>query len=117
MPSTTKKAPKPLPEVDPAFAPIVAAFADDPLVSRKRMFSSSNVLSVNGKIFAMLTNGNLVVKLPRGRVDTIVGSGYGEQFDPGHGRLLKEWVSVGAEAGDWVALAREAHRFVSGHQP
>jgi hypothetical protein len=113
MPSAAKKAPKPLPEVDPAFAPVVAAFADDTHVSRKRMFSSSNVLSVNGKIFAMLTDGNLVVKLPKGRVDEIVGGGHGEQFDPGHGRKMKEWVTVGAEGGDWIALAKEAHQFVS----
>src|SRR5437868_5681489 len=104
MPKAARKAPKPLPEVDPAFAPIVAAFAEDGAVSRKRMFSSGNVLTVNGKIFAMLTKGQLVVKLPRARVQEIVGSGHGEPFDPGHGRLMKEWVSVGAEAGDWIAL-------------
>ena len=114
MPSAAKKAPKPLPEVDPAFVPVVDAFADDTQVSRTRMFSSSNVLSVNGKIFAMLTNGKLVVKLPKGRVDEIVGGGHGELFDPGHGRLMKEWVSVGADGGEWIALAQEAHQFVSG---
>jgi hypothetical protein len=112
MPSATKKPPKPLPEVDPAFAPVVAAFADDPGVTRKRLFSSSNVLSVNGKIFAMLTSGNLVVKLPKGRVDEIVSTGHGENFDPGHGRPMKEWVSV--PDGDWIALAAEAHQYVSG---
>jgi hypothetical protein len=112
MPSATKKPPKPLPEVDPAFAPVVAAFADDPGVSRRRMFSSSNVLSVNGKIFAMLANHALVVKLPKARVDEIVGTGAGEHFDPGHGRKMKEWATV--SDGDWIALAKEAHQFVRG---
>jgi hypothetical protein len=114
MPKTARRAPAALPKIDPAFAPLVAAFADDAQVSRKRMFGSSNVLSVNRKIFAMLTRGKLVVKLPRARVDAIVGDGKGEQFDPGHGRLMKEWVSVGAEAGDWVELAQEAYEFVRG---
>src|SRR4029077_3957768 len=44
----------PVPE---SFAPVVAAFARDGSVSREKRFSSSNVLSVNGKIFAMLVKG------------------------------------------------------------
>jgi len=40
-------------DIDPSFAPVVAAFAKDRHVSRRRMFSSSAVLNVNGKIFAM----------------------------------------------------------------
>jgi len=50
------------------------------------MFSSSNVLSVNGKIFAMLVRGKLVVKLPKQRVDELVAARVGTYFDPGHGR-------------------------------
>jgi hypothetical protein len=51
--------------VPASFAPVVSAFARDRSVTRGKMFSSSNVLSVNGKIFAMLVRGNLVVKLPK----------------------------------------------------
>ena len=47
------------------------------------MFSSSNVLSVNGKIFAMLVRGKLVVKLPKQRVDGLVAGRAGTYFDPG----------------------------------
>jgi hypothetical protein len=108
----TKK-PKPdAPEVDPSFSPIVAAFAKDRQVSRKRMFSTSNALNVNGKIFAMLVKGKFVAKLPKDRVDALVRDGHGEYFDPGHGRLMKEWVAVGAGKASWVALAREAYGFV-----
>jgi hypothetical protein len=68
---------------------------------------------VNGKIFAMLGRGSaLVVKLPKERVDELVNAGHGKHFDPGHGRLMKEWVAVEAGAAPWVALAEEAHRFV-----
>jgi TfoX/Sxy family transcriptional regulator of competence genes len=100
--------------VDPKFSPVVAAFANDPHVSQKRMFSSSNVLNVSGKIFAMLVKDKLVVKLPKGKVDELVRTGKGEYFDPGHGRLMKEWVAVGAGKASWVTLAKEAYRFVKG---
>ena len=75
-------------EVHPSFAPVVAAFANDRRVRRKRMFSSDNVLNVNGKIFAMLVKGKFVAKLPKERVDELVSGGKGEYFDPGHGRLM-----------------------------
>jgi hypothetical protein len=109
----TKKKPGAVAPVPSTFAPIVAAFAGDRTVSRRRMFSSENVLSVNGKIFAMLGRGSLVVKLPKDRVDELVKAGKGVYFDPGHGRLMKEWVSVEVGAAPWVALAEEAHQFVS----
>jgi hypothetical protein len=101
-------------EVDPRFAPVVAAFARDRRVSQKRMFSSPNVLNVSGKIFAMLVKDKIVVKLPRQRVDELVGARKGGYFDPGHGRLMKEWVAVGAGRVNWVDLATEAYRFVKG---
>jgi hypothetical protein len=102
------------PGIDPSFAPIVAAFARDRQVKCGRMFSSNSVLNVNGKIFAMLTKGNLVVKLPKARVDEMVSRGHGVHFDPGHGRLMKEWVVVRPGRLNWIELAKEAHRFVRG---
>jgi hypothetical protein len=101
-------------DIDPSFMPVVAAFADDPHVSRGKMFGSSSVLSVNGKIFAMLVKGRFVAKLPREKVDELVSGGGGEYFDPGHGRLMKEWVTFDAGTASWVELAKEAYRFVKG---
>src|SRR3954465_9402882 len=103
----TKKKTRETGDVDPSFAPVVDAFARDPHVSRKRMFSSNSVLTVNGKIFAMLARGKFVAKLPKVRVDELVNGGNGEQFNPGHGRLMKEWVAMEAGEADWIALARE----------
>lgn len=60
----------------------------------------------------MLVKGKLIVKLPKARVDTLVSSGTGKHFDPGQGRLMKEWVVVGAGCAPWVDLAREAYDFV-----
>jgi hypothetical protein len=44
-----------------------------------------------------------------------VASGSGERFDPGHGRLMKEWLAVESAASDdaWRDLATEAEAFVS----
>lgn len=114
----TKKAKKPRKvgdppvEADERFALVVDAFSKDRQVSRKKMFSSNNVLTVKGKIFAMLVRGALVVKLPKKRVDELVNSGAGENFDPGHGRLMKEWVAMGPGTASWVEFATEARRFV-----
>jgi hypothetical protein len=99
-------------ELPANFAPIAAAFAADPEVKLGKMFSSNSVLNVNGKIFAMLVREKLVVKLPRAKVEELVSNGKGERFDPGHGRLMKEWVSIRSEETGWIALAQEAYRFV-----
>jgi len=73
----------------------------------------SNGLKANGKIFAMLAQSTVVVKMPRERVDALVSASAGERFDPGHGRLMKEWIALRGDTRRWLALAREAHAFVS----
>ena len=79
----------------------------------KRAFGSTS-LKTNGKIFAMLVNGHLVVKLDRRRVDALVASGAGTRFDPGHGRLMKEWLDLGSDSdAAWLDLATESEAFVA----
>lgn len=103
-------------DADALFEQLVARFSADPAVtppSGGRGFGASG-LKVGGKLFAMLSNGELVVKLPRQRVDELIAAGTGTRFDPGHGRLMKEWVTIAPSHGsDWVALAEEARQFVS----
>ncbi len=66
----------------------------------------------DGRIFAMLTGGRLVVKLPRSRVDELVGQGSGVRFDAGRGTEMKEWFVLSEAAGPgWDELVREALRF------
>lgn len=79
----------------------------------KKGFGSSG-LQIGGKIFAMLSNGRLVVKLPRQRVDALVAAGAGEPFEPRHdGRFMKEWLVVApTSTEDWLALSKEAMAFV-----
>ncbi len=93
------------------FDAVVSAFRGDPAVSEGRMFGSTG-LKVRGKVFAMEVKGRLVVKLPRERVEALLAGGEAEPFDPGHGRLMKEWVAVPPGAGDWLSLAAEARRYV-----
>jgi hypothetical protein len=67
---------------------------------------------VKGKLFALFTQGTLVVKLPGERVAALVASRIGKPFDPGHGRLMREWLAVTSTKASWVDLAKEAHDFV-----
>jgi hypothetical protein len=81
-------------------------------------FGSSPGRRVDGRIFAMLVGGELVVKLPRQRVDELVEAGTGRWFDAGKGRPMREWASIGvAEAGAWPKLIAEAYEFVGSIGP
>ena len=71
-------------------------------------------LRVGGKIFAMLAQERLVVKLPAARVDELVGTGDGVRFDANKGVPMKEWLSLDPESPlSWHQLAREALAFVA----
>lgn len=87
--------------------------ADHPEVETTRMFGSDG-LKAAGKTFAMITRGRLVVKLPRDRVGQLVDAGVAERFDPGHGRLMKEWASLApGDLGECSTLMRAALAFVT----
>jgi len=73
----------------------------------------SSALRVRGRIFAMVSRGRLVLKLPSERVSELIDSGEGETYDAGKGRPLKEWVSLAPGRQDkWLGLASEALKFV-----
>jgi len=78
-------------------------------------FGKTEGLRISGKIFAMLVGEELVVKLPKDRVDELVDSGVAERFDAGKGRPMKEWASIAPIASRrWKALVEEARAFVGG---
>ncbi len=60
------------------------------------------------------TQDTLVVKLPKDRVADLVARKVGAAFDPGHGRVMKEWLAIASPKASWVDLAKEAHAFVAG---
>jgi len=96
------------------FEHLIAHFAPEPDVTLGTGFGSSRGLRVRGRIFAIFGDEALTVKLPRTRVDELVADGIGARFDPGHGRIMREWITVPAANEDsWDALADEAMNFVS----
>ncbi len=71
-----------------------------------------SALRYQGKIFAMLVRGRLVVKVPARRVDALVEAGDGVHFDANKGTPMREWLSLDPGSGqDWLVLAREALDF------
>jgi len=104
-----------LPGASPAFERVVAAMRGGDGIEApspsKRAFGS-NGLKVNGRIFAMLVRGAFVVKLPKDRVDALVAAGAGTHFEPGPGRVMREWIALRGAGDDWLDLAREALAFV-----
>ncbi|MFI6444758.1 hypothetical protein [Kitasatospora sp. NPDC050543] len=100
------------------FAELVDALAGLPGVTPPeqgpgRRFGSA-ALKVDGRIFAMLVDDRLVLKLPLGRVSELVTAGEGEHFERG-GRPMREWLALDPESAvGWLPLAQEARAFVAG---
>jgi hypothetical protein len=96
---------------DPKLGAIVREFEESREAKKGGKFGS-NALKANGKLFALFRQNTLVVKLPNERVAALVAEGLGKPFDPGHGRLMKGWLTVLDGGSLWVELAREAHAYV-----
>jgi hypothetical protein len=97
----------------PALAPVVDAY-ERQAGERGSPFGKNGLKTSGGKLFALFTQGTLVVKLPKERVVALVDEGMGKPFDPGHGRLMKEWLTVTNPRASWVELTKEAFAFVGG---
>ena len=91
---------------------LVEEFRDDPAVEESTMMGH-DCLRINGDFFGMIDGrGQLIVKVPAGRVDEIVGDGLGENVAPA-GRVFREWVAIPAANEDlWQELLLEARDFV-----
>jgi hypothetical protein len=95
---------------DRKFAPVLKAYYAGKKEGGRKF--GSNGLKVNGKLFALSTKGTLVVKLPKERVAELVAAKRGAFFDPGHGRLMKEWLEVTGSGVAWIDLANLAYAYV-----
>jgi hypothetical protein len=98
------------------FDELAADFVARPGVHLGKMMSSSRVLSVNGKIFAMLVRERLVVKLPAAQAAELIHAGAGGAFEPRPGRAMKQWVTISPDSGatTWATLADNAQSYVAG---
>lgn len=98
---------------DPVQERIEAHFLGRSGVTNKKMFARE-ALAVNGKIFAIFRLGEMVVKLPADEGRALIDAGEAEQFEPGPGRVMREWFTV-HETGDedrWLELAERSFDFV-----
>jgi hypothetical protein len=89
--------------------------AENPGLEQARMFGSVGLRTESGKFAGFARGDELVVKLPAERVSELLESGEGSPFDPGHGRVMKEWVAL--QPADEAELERyllEAREFVAG---
>ena len=102
--------------VEAGFRDLVEALAGQGGVavgSGRRGFGSDALL-VDGHIFAMVSRGHLVLKLPRDRVAALLAEGVGTPFDAGKGTPMSQWVMLDERTeGRWLALAQEAVGFVA----
>jgi len=77
-----------------------------------------SALRYQGKIFAMLVRGRLVLKLPAVRVTALIRSGNGVAFDANKGTPMREWFSLDPGSDlSWLSLAAEALDFARGPDP
>ena len=73
-------------------------------------------LRVSGAFFASCDHrsGDLIVKLPRHRVEQLIAAGVGKPFAPA-GRAFREWILIaGRDQARWAQLIDEARAFAAG---
>jgi hypothetical protein len=92
------------------FTKLVSFYAiPTPYPVERAMLFGFDCLRINGKVFAKLHNGHLVMKLPANRITALVDSGQVSFYEL-RGRLMKEW-GVISTSKDIIALAEEARVF------
>jgi len=101
---------------NPNYDAIMKTLLEDPTVADSQMFGMRSA-KVNGKAFAGLYEGKLVVKLGD-KAKAMIASGKAAVFDPsGMGRAMGGWCVVNqpktGAVNAWLALATEAKTFVA----
>lgn len=96
-----------------AFAAVAKALATEPDVGHGTGFGTNPGLRTHGKIFAMLIDEELVVKLPAKRCVDMVAAGSARFFEVGR-RQMREWVRIpDADQANWEQLAVQARDYVA----
>ena len=98
---------------DVAFRTIARSVLEEPGVTEGTGFGHNPGLRFKTKIFAMLGSGDLVVKLPKHRVDEMIAAGAARRFDPRRdGRVMKEWATIPVgHRRAWRGFVEEALEF------
>ena len=101
-----------------SFARLAARFAgredtELPAPGGRRGRFGADALKVRGRIFALSSRGQLVVKLPEARARELISQGVGLPFTAGRGVPMRAWVAVpGQDPGLGERLAEEAFTYV-----
>jgi TfoX/Sxy family transcriptional regulator of competence genes len=104
-------------DVQPMGAQLFEAVAEalrktEPRAERVKLFGF-DCLRIAGKVFAKVSKGRLIVKLPAARVAALMMAGQVEPYAGARGEM-KEWaVVVTADERLAIALSQEARSFVS----
>jgi hypothetical protein len=95
-------------------AAIAVAFSDDSRVTfgHGRRGFGAGTLMVDGRIFALVSDDRLVLKLPAARVIALIDAGRGLPWSAGKPVPLREWVAIAKDEPAWLDLANEAVAFV-----
>lgn len=97
-----------------AFEALAATLLPEPDVEEGTGFGTNPGLRTRHKIFAMLHDGELVVKLPAERCAELVKADRARPFEIGH-RTMREWIRVAeVDEQEWLRLARESRAYVGG---
>ncbi|MGZ3304943.1 MAG: hypothetical protein ACXU8U_03700 [Asticcacaulis sp.] len=98
--------------LSPDLARLMSAVSGTPGVTIGRALANYGLMR-DGKLFAFIKDGALVLKLPAARIDILCETHNAVRFDRGQGKPLREWVVVPAShSAGWPDLVREACDFV-----
>jgi TfoX N-terminal domain len=90
--------------------------ADVTLGHGRRGFGAGTLM-IDGRIFALVSDGRLVLKLPAARVSTLIAEARGLPWAAGKATPLREWVAIPEEEPAWLDLANESLTFVGRANP
>ncbi len=69
-------------------------------------------LKINRKMFAMWSHETFVLKMPKERVSELLESKVGLPYDPGNGKIMKEWVIIPEKhINEWIDFTKKAKEF------
>jgi hypothetical protein len=95
-----------------AFKAIMPTYLDEDGVETGTGFGGNPGLRLHGRIFAMLVDADLVVRLDPSLVEELVGRDGAVAFDAGKGRPMRAWLRVPfgstPSGSTWEELVRAA---------
>lgn len=103
--------------VDGAFARLSEQLTGkDTRIEGGRMLHAPG-LKIGGSFFAFASRGELFVKLPAGRVASLIGSGEGRPCEIRRGSPMREWVRLTpTNEATLAAYIHQARDFVAAYQ-